>query len=360
MTITFRRAKRSGVKLWVGLAGPSGCGKTFSALLMAEGIQEVDGGDIFVIETENRRSEHYADRFNFQIGELKAPFNPKSYLEAAQAAYAAGGRIIIVDSASHMHEGDGGILDMHDALLDKFAGDDEKKREKNNMRAWIEPKKELGQTVNTLLNIDAHFIFCFRAQEKVKPIGGKPQSIGIQPIASDRLIYEMVLRLILPGEVKGVPDLSASATKLPEPLIPMMKQGARITQDFGWMLAKWARGDEPETKPGPALIAAPIIEQDQEQPSSPDAPEEAPPESSQEGGASNPPVSSSLRSYHDELSGAHDEDELKARHEGSWNFSALKDDEKPVARQLYKLHLRRVIQDIGKVAFREEIEELLT
>jgi len=356
MGITFRPAKRSGVKLMVGLAGPSGCGKTYSALLLARGIQEVDGGEIFVIDTENRRSEHYADYFNFRIGELHAPFSPGRYLEIVEAAVAAGAKIIVIDSGSHMHEGDGGILDMHDALLTKWCGDDEAKREKNNMRAWIAPKKELGKLVNRLLQIDAHFIFCFRAQEKVKPIKDdrgklKPTSIGIQPIASERLSYEMTMRLVLPGENKGVPDLKAPATKLPEPLRDMMREGARISAGLGTLLAEWARGDSHADPVATALLTK---QPDQAQPSSRAAPaSEAPSESSQEDGASN------LQSYHRELVGAQNDDDLIARHEGSEHFPRLDAEDKLTARDVYKLHLRRVRGDIGRAAFSEQVDELL-
>ncbi|KQT54604.1 hypothetical protein ASG43_03190 [Aureimonas sp. Leaf454] len=352
MGISFRPAKRSGVKLMLALAGPSGCGKTYSALLLAKGIQQVDGGEIFVIDTENRRSEHYADSFRFLIGEMHAPFNPQSYLDAVEAAVAAGGKIIVIDSGSHMHEGEGGILDMHDALLTKWCGDDERKREKNNMRAWIEPKGELNRVVNRLLQIDAHFVFCFRAQEKVKPIGGKPTSIGIQPIASDRLTYEMTMRLVLPGEHKGVPDLDAPATKLPEPLIPMMLPGAKISVGFGRMLAEWARGDV-AVAPEPAAASEP--DPDQAQPSSPDAPaSEAPSEPSQEDGASR-----LLDSYHRELAGAQDRDDLAARHEGSEHRGQFGERDREIAREILKLHTRRVKGDIGRVAFKEQIDELL-
>lgn len=354
MGITFRPAKRSGVKLMLGLAGPSGCGKTYSALLLAQGIQEIDGGEIFVIDTENRRSEHYADYFQFLIGELRAPFSPANYLEACEAAVKAGAKIIVIDSASHMHEGEGGILEMHDAELDRRTRGDESKRDAHNMAAWIKPKAELCKMVNRLLQIDAHFIFCFRAQEKVKPLKDghgkmKPTSMGIQPIASERLSYEMVMRLVLPGDEKGIPDLRASATKIPEPLHPIMIPGARINVGLGRLLAEWARGDA--AKKPVAITKQP----DQAQPSSsPEAPaSEAPPVFSSQGGAS------CLEDYHRDLTAALDEDDLGARHDVSEAFRKLPRADIERARQLYRLHLDRVRGDIGRGEFSDRIGLLL-
>ena len=48
-------ATRESVPLFIGLIGPSSSGKTFSALRLATGIQKVNGGDIHMIDTENRQ-----------------------------------------------------------------------------------------------------------------------------------------------------------------------------------------------------------------------------------------------------------------------------------------------------------------
>src|SRR5512135_1544389 len=109
---TFRPAKRQNVNLLIGLAGGTGSGKTFSAFELATGIA---GGKRFaVIDTEAGRALHYADAFQFDHGDLRAPFTPDAYTEAIMAADAAGYPVIIVDSMSHEWSGDGGILDMQE------------------------------------------------------------------------------------------------------------------------------------------------------------------------------------------------------------------------------------------------------
>ena len=76
----------------VGLMGASGSGKTFSALRIATGIQRVTGGEVCVIDTESRRSLHYADDFRFMHMQFDARLGPLRYLEAIKAAYAAAAR----------------------------------------------------------------------------------------------------------------------------------------------------------------------------------------------------------------------------------------------------------------------------
>jgi hypothetical protein len=104
-------AKRGAVPLLVGLVGPSSGGKTFSALRLATGIQRVTGGDIFVIDTESRRSLHYADQFKFRHVPFPAPFGPLDYLAAIEYCVKRGAKVVIVDSMSHEHEGPGGVLE---------------------------------------------------------------------------------------------------------------------------------------------------------------------------------------------------------------------------------------------------------
>ena len=71
----FKPAERKNVSLLVGLAGGTGSGKTMSAFRLAKGIC----GDkrFAVVDTENGRASHYADMFDFDVAELRAPFRPE-------------------------------------------------------------------------------------------------------------------------------------------------------------------------------------------------------------------------------------------------------------------------------------------
>lgn len=249
----------------IGLAGGTGSGKTYSAFELATGLA---GGKPFaVIDTEARRALHYADQFKFDHGILEAPFRPMAYAEAIHAADKAGYPVIVVDSASHEHAGEGGLLDWHEELLDRFAGDDWKKREANNMRAWIEPKMEHKKFVQQLLQVKAHLILCFRAEEKVemKRIDGKMQILpktspvgaeGWMPVCEKNLPYEMTISFLLRADRPGYPI----PIKLQEQHRKFFPLDQLIGRATGEALAKWAKGDTaaPETPPA-TPPAAPVV-----------------------------------------------------------------------------------------------------
>src|SRR5688500_14035543 len=123
----FVDAVRTNSRILMGIAGPTGSGKTYSALRVATGL--ADGGTIAVIATERGRALDYADDFRFKYTELDEPFTPRRYVEKLDQAEALNPSVIVVDSASHEHAGVGGVLDMHEATLQRLAGNDYKKRE---------------------------------------------------------------------------------------------------------------------------------------------------------------------------------------------------------------------------------------
>ena len=247
----IRPAVREQVPVMVGLMGPSGSGKTYSALRIATGIQRVTGGDICVIDTESRRSLHYADDFRFMHMQFDAPFGPLRYLEAIKAAYAAGARTIVVDSMSHEHEGPGGVLEMHDKEVQRLGG-----QERHNFPAWAKPKAERRQMINGILQVNCNFVFCFRAKEKTKPgqdATGKKGLIeqGYMPIAGEEFVFEMTMNcLLLPGAA-GVPQWQSgypgerAMMKLPRQFERVMADGRQLDEDIGQQLAEWARGVPP-------------------------------------------------------------------------------------------------------------------
>jgi hypothetical protein len=255
MTYSFRPAVREQCYTLTGFAGPSGSGKTFSALSFAQGL--AGGGKIAMIDTEARRGLHYADQFQYLYSELTAPFTPERYIEAIQAAQKAGASVIIVDSMSHEHEGPGGVLEMHEAELTRMAGDNWAKREQCKFAAWIKPKRDHNRFVNTILQIEAHIIFCFRAKEKLKLIKNdkgkmEPMPQGWQPICSDRFEYECTALLMLPPNSKGRPDFQEGATKLQEQHRAIFDSGRSIDADMGKALAAWAAGGEARSQDAPA------------------------------------------------------------------------------------------------------------
>lgn len=249
-TFEIKTATREQVPLIIGLMGPSGGGKTFSALRLATGIQRVTGGDICVIDTEARRSLHYADRFKFMHLEFGAPFSPLDYLGAIEHV-AKRAKTIIVDSMSHEHEGPGGMLEMHEAEIERLSRGDASKADRVKMLAWSKPKAERRRLINSILQIPANFIFCFRAKEKIKPDKNEKSGIrelGWQPIAGEEFVYEMATcALLLPG-ANGVPTWAPEnkdekkMVKLPEQFRPLFGNARSLSEAHGQVMAQWAAG----------------------------------------------------------------------------------------------------------------------
>jgi hypothetical protein len=252
-------AKRQHVPLLIGLTGPSGGGKTFSALRLATGIQTVTGGDIYFIDTESRRALHYADQFKFKHVPFDAPFGSLDYLAALQFCVKQGAKVVIVDSMSHEHEGPGGMVDLHDKIVDRMAGNDFAKRDRVKMLAWSEPKQKRRALINGILQLNANFIFCFRAKNTSKPIKGKNgktevEQLGFMPIAGEEFVFEQTLNcLLLPG-AGGVPTWQSdqigerTMIKLPEQFQSLRNRSAPLDEKVGASLARWAAGLE-KSKP---------------------------------------------------------------------------------------------------------------
>lgn len=263
-----RDGKREHTPLLIGLTGPSGGGKTFSAFRLATGIQSVVGGEIYMIDTENRRGLHYADRFKFKHVDMQPPFGSLDYLAALEFCVVKGAKTIIVDSMSHEHEGPGGLLDLHERELDRLAGNDWGKRERVKMLAWSEPKQRRRQLLNGMLRLDANLIFCFRAKQTAKPVkkDGKTEveQLGFMPIAGDEFVFEMTLNCLLPPAAGGVPKWQSEETgeqmmiKLPEQFRTwLLDKQQPLDESVGAGLARWASGIERPTKqpePEPELL----------------------------------------------------------------------------------------------------------
>ncbi len=249
MSFQFKPAIREQVGLLIGLAGGTGSGKTFSAMRIAAGIS---GDRLFaVIDTEAGRAKHYADQFKFDHGDLHPPFTPQAYAEAILAADAAKYPCIVVDSCTHEWSGEGGVLEMHEAELDRMAGDDWKKREACKMTAWIKPKMQHKKMVQRLLQIRAHLILCFRAEEKVEMVRDeetkkmvivpKKSTTGLDgwmPVCEKNLPYELTTSFLLTADAPGMPK----PIKLQEQHKVMFPRELPINEESGRKVAAWAAG----------------------------------------------------------------------------------------------------------------------
>lgn len=246
-------AERQAVPLLFGIMGPSGGGKTYSALRVATGMQSVVGGDIVGIDTESRRMLHYADQFTFKHMQFDAPFGSLDYLDAIRQCVYAGAKVVVVDSMSHEHEGKGGVLEQHKLELDRLAGEDERKRNKMNFNAWNVPKIARREMINGILQLNANFIFCFRAKEKLKPLRGELVDMGWMPIAGEELLFEMTANCLLLPKAGGVPTWRSDQIgekkmmKLPRQFESIFSDEERpLDEDIGRQMAEWAKGGPAE------------------------------------------------------------------------------------------------------------------
>lgn len=243
MTFAFTPAVRRNTHILMGLAGASGSGKTYTALEIATGL--AGDGKIAVIDTEAGRALHYADKFKFDHCDLGPPFTPQRYREAIEAAEAAGYAVVVVDSFSHEHAGEGGLLEMAEEEL-----------KKPNMRSpanWAAPKAAHKRMMNRLLQCRAHILLCLRAEEKIRiekmmdERTGRERTVvvqaGWQPICEKTTMFEMVVSFVMSPENPGVPIEGSG--KIQDQHRFAFPTGKRVTQEAGRLLAEWAAGGEP-------------------------------------------------------------------------------------------------------------------
>ncbi len=277
MSFKFRPAERKGVHVILGAFGGTGSGKTWSALEIATGL--AGDKEFAFIDTEAGRAEQYADYFKFQHGDLGPPFSPDAYLEAILAAEHAKFPVAVVDSFSHEHAGEGGILDMHDAEHKRLGG-----RDSTKMLAWVKPKTQHKKMVARLLQLRIHLILCFRAEPKLSMKSGfeltrdgklvsRPGKtaivdMGWQPIGAKGLEFEMAASWMLrnenPGYITQAHDElnpSGRTLKMPEPLKEIFSGDYRLNRQHGEKLALWAAGGSSAEGPAERSIGEMVKEE---------------------------------------------------------------------------------------------------
>lgn len=224
-TVSFRKAERAKAKLRLGIGGPSGAGKTYSALLIASGLVSPNGR-IAVIDTEHGSAELYADLFDYDVATLVPPFTPQKYISTVKEAESLGYEVIIVDSLSHAWRGEGGMMDMHDAITQAT---------KNSYTAWREVSPLHNKLVEALLQSSAHVITTLRAKQEyvVADEDGKKsvRKVGLAPIFRDGIEYEFTMYFEMTPEHLAV--VSKDRTGLfgnNPPFVPTKQTGETIRQ----------------------------------------------------------------------------------------------------------------------------------
>lgn len=246
MSFEIRDATRTGVKPLIGMYGRSGSGKSMSALLLMRGLIGPKGR-LVLIDSESGRGSLFADIIpgGYKALNLEPPFSPERYQEAFEAAEAASDGVV-VDSMSHEHSGDGGVLDMQEEELDRMAGKDNwGKREQCKMASWIKPKMAHKKFVQRILRCKVPLICCLRGEEKthmIKGDDGKNKVITDQfssPLFDQRFIFELLLNfetIAKEGQGGFVIPRKITHPALAE-LLP--KENEQIGIQTGEALARW-------------------------------------------------------------------------------------------------------------------------
>lgn len=252
----LRPAVRGVLPLSIGLCGASGSGKSFSAGRLATGIQRVVGGKIGWIDTEANRALHYAESFRFDHLPFPPPFSPDDYWDAINTCVVDGCKTIIIDSMSHEHEGPGGVLEWHQAEVERLSKAWGQPEAAVQFPAWAEPKSARRRLLNNILQVNVNLVCCFRAKRKVsmptadqKRAGQRnPIDLGWMPIAGQEFAYELTVLGVLPPGCKGVPDWrvtdpgSEMVTKRPAQFERILTDHKQLSEDMGEAMARWAQG----------------------------------------------------------------------------------------------------------------------
>lgn len=229
MSFQVRKAERQGARLLIQLSGVSGSGKTYSALQVAYGLAGGDAGKVVLIDTENRRGSLYANALPapFGIIDFYAPFSPERYIEAIDAAVAAGAEVIVIDSVTHEWESEGGC---------------EWIANQSRFPDWKRAKALHKRFMTHMLQSPAHIIACTRAREKVDFTDPKnPRPLGIQPIQEKNFSFEATVSLMMHDQGRRQDVL-----KCPAELQGIMGRGTGyLTADDGLALRRWVDGAAP-------------------------------------------------------------------------------------------------------------------
>lgn len=236
--------RRRGV---VMLAGPSNSGKTRSALRMAVGLQQVLGGRIALLDTE-QRGNLYEQEFDFDRWVMSDPFHPEAFVRAydeLDERYS----VVITDNFSDEWEGVGGLLEMAD-------GDGNQ----HEAGKWAKPKAAHRRLMSRVRLLKSQHIFCLRAKDKVRITDGKEpgdngkkkvQPLGWLPICEPNFIYDVTLGFMLPPNSKG----RAEIAKTIEAFDGVFVEGRQIDEEYGRALGDWIEMRAP-AKAGVARPAA--------------------------------------------------------------------------------------------------------
>lgn len=240
MAMVIKSAKKVRQYAKVCFWGVEKSGKTHAALDLATNLAG-ENGKIGVISSERGSSALLAWKFPHDLIDLTVdegnnpmhnPYTPKRYEEALQTFVKAGYQVIIVDSLSHVWEGEGGVLEFVDS-----------KGSNSYTSGWKEGTPLYNKFLNALLAVPCHLIVTLRAKDGyVQEMNEKgkvaPKNVGLKPIIRERFGFEMQFMVYMANQVGHV-NSSAYQEEIPN--------GSTIERipDMAETLSRWLAGDPP-------------------------------------------------------------------------------------------------------------------
>lgn len=229
----FAPAVKRALKARVAFAGPTGSGKTYTALTWATKL----GKRIAFIDTERGSARLYADEFVFDVVEIEPPYHPDRIVELLRSVEANGYDVCVIDSMSHMWEGEGGVLDIVEAAGSRSG------QSGNNFAGWKTGTPVLRHLIDTMLGLNAHLLVTMRSKMEYalqEGRNGKKEvvKLGMAPVMRNGVEYEFTAILDLDLDHKAT--VSKSRCKA---LADQIIQPGRAAEAADTFLA-WLDGGE--------------------------------------------------------------------------------------------------------------------
>jgi nucleoside-triphosphatase THEP1 len=240
----FQKAVKRNAKLRLSIQGPSGSGKTYTSLAIATSL---NAGKVAVVDTEHGSASKYADLFDFDVMELKAPYHPDNYANAIAEAAKAGYGVIILDSLTHAWKGEGGILELVTEIAKRKYGG-------NTYAAWNDATPIQKRLVESIVGSSIHVIATMRSkmeyvQEKDERGKSVIRKVGMAPEQREDIPYEFDVVLDMNTDNEAV----VSKTRCSELTGKLIAKPGKQVAD---VLSKWLIGDGSEQRqPQPPVIA---------------------------------------------------------------------------------------------------------
>ena len=223
------------------LSGVSGTGKTYTALLMAR----VLGKRVGMVSTERKKARRYAGMFDFDIIDIDPPYASIRYRDAIRQL-ARDYDVVIGDSMSHEHEGEGGMLNYQAEEFKRLNYNAKRKGE-----SWQKPKADHQALLVEIMQCDAHLILCFRAKKKTKivknPETGKTEWLdaGIQFIGSADIPFEGELHLAMEKDDRNHGGMY-TVERITKGLEERIPDKGQVTEDTARAILEWSMGAIPK------------------------------------------------------------------------------------------------------------------